>query len=91
MSPFSAFVLPSVSEISVVKAVSSWPTSGRPDIVGAPVALGPTAGAASVAAPLAAATGAVAALMSGPSGLPASSPKETLTLRDLPTSSATGV
>ena len=79
MSPFSAFVLPSESEIPVVKAVSSWPTCACPAIVGAPVEL-PTA-----------ATAAVAALVSGPSELPASSTKVTLTLRDLPTSSATGV
>ena len=62
-----------------VDAVSTRPTCATPDIVSAPVAL------------LAAATAAVAPLVSGPSGLSASSTKVTLTLRDLPSSSAAGL
>ena len=63
-----------------VDAVSTSPTCARPDIVGAPVAL------------LAAVTTtAVASLVSGPSGLSASSTKETFTLRVLPQSAATAV
>ena len=65
--------------MSAVDAVSTWPTCATPDIVGDPVAL------------LAAATAAVAPLVSGPSGLSASSTKVILTLRDLPTSAATGL